>query len=112
VLLSAYGSVICGGSGGYNKCGWHIAGGIPWTTTVEAMEKLNGRPFVFNGCCFDEGGLVRSWEGGSLDKLPLPRLAVFCDGEKPDRLSGDSVRVRSDDPAIRRLACTVEVVDF
>ena len=34
VLLSAYGSVICGGSGGYNKCGWHIAGGIPWTTTV------------------------------------------------------------------------------
>jgi hypothetical protein len=115
VLLRRDGNQICGGIDGYKACEWHIAGGIPLTTTVEAMERLNGRPFLFNGCCCDVGGIVRSWEGGRLDKRlhrRLPVLAVYCEGQQPERLSGDSVRIRSDDPDIRRQKCTVNVIDF
>jgi hypothetical protein len=79
------------------------------------MERLNGRPFLFNGCCCDVGGIIRSWEGGRMVRLlgAVPAVfAVSCEGDQPERLSGDSVTVRSDDPDIRRQKCAVNVVDF
>lgn len=111
VLLRRDGNLICGGIDGYKTCEWHIAGGIPLTTTVGALEKLNGRPFVFNGCCFDLGGIITSWEDGRMAKLLGARFAVSCEGDQPARLFGE-VSVRSDDPDIRKLTCTVEVISF
>jgi hypothetical protein len=115
VLLRRDGDLICDGYN-YRECRWHIAGGIPLTTTVEALEKLNGRPFVFNGCCFDLGGVITSWEGGQLAKLQRAleraRFAVGCEGDQPKRLIGDGASLRSDDPDILRLKCTVHLVNF
>jgi hypothetical protein len=111
VLLRRDGNQICGGTDGYKTCEWHIAGGIPLSTTVEALEKLNGRPFVFNGCCFDLGGIIISWEGGRMARLLKARFAVGCGHDQPARLIGE-VSVRSDDPDIRRLKCTVVAIDF
>jgi hypothetical protein len=115
VLLRRDWTRICGGTGGYQTCEWHFAGGIPLTTTVEAMERLNGRPFLFIGCCCDVGGIIRFWEGGRMERLLRPGPAVFavsCEGIQPERLSGDSVTVRSDDPDIRRQKCKVDAIGF
>jgi len=115
VLLRRDWNQICGGIDGYKACEWHIAGGIPLTTTVEAMERLNGRTFLFNGCCCDVGGIIRFWEGGRMERLLRPGPAVFavsCEGIQPERLSGDSVTVRSDDPDIRRQKCKVDAIGF
>ena len=115
VILSTEQDSICGGPGRadpYKGCKWHIAGGIPLTSAVEAMEEFNGRPFLFNGCCFDGGGIVDSWEGGRMPGRPHPLFAVSCEGEQPERLTGDGKMVRSDDPDIRRQKCTVSVVIF
>ena len=111
VLLGRDGNMVCGGIDGYPTCRWHVAAGIPLVTTVEALEKLNGRPFVFNGCCFDLGGIITSWEGGRLTWLAGARFVVACEGDQPQRLTGE-VSLRSDDPDIRKLKCHVEAVDF
>ena len=112
VLLRRDGHLVCGGVGQYKTCRWRIAGSVPLKTTVRELERLNGRPFVFNGCCFDLGGIVTSWEGGKLESLLRARFAVSCEGSQPARLTGDGTQVRSDDPDIRKQKCTVEVVNF
>jgi hypothetical protein len=123
VLLRRDGNLVCGtahplgasgeyvGANGYRGCQWHIAGGIPLSAPVATLERLNGRPFVFNGCCFDLGGLVTSWEGGKLSASPAVRIAVGCPGVQPQRLMGEKV-IRSDDPDIRRQKCLAEVINF
>ena len=96
---------ICGGFDPYKTCKWRIAGGIPLTSTVETFEKLNGRPFIFN---FD--GPI-SWEGDRIGRFTRMRFVVVCHGDQPQRLAGE-VRLRSDDPDIRKLKCNVTAIDF
>jgi hypothetical protein len=113
VVLRRDGTLICHILPDRNKCRWHIAGGIPFTSTVEALEKRNGRPFVFNGFAWDLGGIITSWEGGRLKNiLKGMRLWVDCGREYPDRMDGDGVSLRSDDRDIRKLKCTTGVITF
>jgi hypothetical protein len=96
----------------YKTCRWHFANQVPLIATVAAWEKLNGQPFVFNGFGWDFGGFVRSWEDGRIEKLlPGVRLAADCELPYPERMVGD-VSIRSDDPEIGKLKCTVDVLDF
>jgi hypothetical protein len=81
--------------------------------TLAGAQKLNGRPFEFNGFGFDLGGNIRSWEGGRMPNLlSRARLAVGCEGDYPTRMDGDGVVLRSDDPDFRKLKCTVSVLSF
>lgn len=116
VLLQRDGNKICGGTDSYHQgfknCAWHIAGGIPLTATLDGWQRLNGRPFVFNGCCFDLGGIIISWEGGRMVKaLHGARVVVGCAIQPPLSMVGD-VSLRSDDPEMRKLKCTADVTDF
>jgi hypothetical protein len=113
VVLNREETLICQSFVDDKKCRWHISGGIPFTSTLEELEKRNGRPFVFNGFGWDLGGFITSWVGGKLEKLLQGvRLFVDCKGPYPDRMNGDGVRLRSDDPDIRRLQCTTQVINF
>jgi hypothetical protein len=94
-------------------CRWRLAGDIPRKMTLAEAQKLNGRPFEFNGFDFDLGGNVTSWQGGRMTGLlGKARLAVTCEGGYPRRMVGDGVKLRSDDPGFRALECTVSVISF
>ena len=91
----------------------------PWTdqehgvhigTTLEELENLNGRPFIFAGFEWDYGGAVTDWRGGQLQGLHL-RLQPSPDQyeQLPQRFSGDQP-VRSDDPAARDLGIRVNEI--
>ena len=38
------------------------------------------------------------------------RIVVSCPGKLPERLYGDGVFLRSDDPVIRKLGCSADVM--
>ena len=48
---------------------WVVAPGVSLGTTLAALERLNGRPFLLFGFGWDYSGTVNSWDGGRLDSL-------------------------------------------
>ena len=49
---------------------WSAPKGVKLGMTLAALEKLNGKPFAMDGFKGENGGLVTSWNGGALEKLP------------------------------------------
>ena len=49
---------------------WAAPKGVKLGMTIAALEKLNGKPFPMNGFKGDNGGGVKSWNGGALEKMP------------------------------------------
>jgi hypothetical protein len=97
-----------GGVEGYKRL-WHLPKPFALVMTLGQLQELNGGPFLFNGFAWDFGGLVTSWEGGKLEKR-WPRAGshyVECKGNYPDRMTGDGHPVRSDDPDLQKLLCSV-----
>jgi hypothetical protein len=47
-------------------CKWHTKEGVSLGTSLEQLEKLNGRPFEFTPWGSDVGGNIVSWQGGRL----------------------------------------------
>jgi hypothetical protein len=45
---------------------WQTAEGISLGTTLQELERLNGRPFTLAGFGWDYGGVVIDWAGGAL----------------------------------------------
>ncbi len=45
---------------------WKSRTGVHLGMSIENLEKLNGRPFVFSGFGWDYGGGVMRWENGTL----------------------------------------------
>ena len=104
-------TTICGGPDGYSKCRWRMTGGLELHMTLAKLEQLNGGPFVFNGFGFDLGGIVTSWEGGKVQRTnPGLRIVVSCPGEIPQKMNGDGASLRSDDPEIRKMSCSADVM--
>jgi len=48
---------------------WHTVEGITLGTTLEELEKLNGRSFGLMGFEWDYSGVITSWESGNLEQL-------------------------------------------
>jgi hypothetical protein len=109
VVTSEAGTTICGGFDGYSRCQWRVPEPFALIMTVKQVQNLNGRPFLFNGFGWDYGGVITSWDGGKLEKdWPGAKPPfVSCKGEYPDRMSGDGHTVRSDDPDLAKLNCSV-----
>jgi len=95
-----------------DPCRWHIPG-VPRRMTLAQAQKLNGRAFEFNGFEFDLGGIVTSWSGGRVPGiLGKARFSVTCESGYPDRMRGDGVMLKSDDPGFASLKCTVSAISF
>jgi hypothetical protein len=63
------------------QCRWRTASGIGMRTTLQELEKLNGRAFKMVGWGSDVGGNVVSFEAGKLDQelMSSGRLLVTLD---------------------------------
>jgi hypothetical protein len=57
---------------------WQAASGISLGTSLQDLERLNGRPFTLAGFGWDYAGVVTSWNGGSLDSA-LAGVKLYLD---------------------------------
>jgi hypothetical protein len=57
---------------------WQVGRGISLGTSLQDLERLNGRPFTLAGFGWDYAGVVTSWNGGSLDSA-LAGIKLYLD---------------------------------
>jgi len=89
---------------------WTVAG-ISIGASLATVQKANGKPFVVSGFGWDYGGFVVDFKNGALGRM-LPggcsiTLRFGKDGNTPKALSGDGVKVASDNPALLKWAPVV-----
>ncbi len=85
---------------------WKTQEGITVGTTLEALEKINGKPFKFYGFGWDYGGLVTNWNGGKLNSYLLVAL-IPQNFDKLDATLQGEVELSSDDPKVRELQAKI-----
>ncbi len=94
----------------YGKDGqtdWSTPNGITIGTTLEEMQRLNGKPFELYGFGWDYGGYVSDWKGGKLAGRGLSiRFEPGAGGEAAMELVGD-VTLSSDNPALKSVKASV-----
>jgi hypothetical protein len=82
-----------------NTSDWITPTGITLGTSLQSVERLNGRPFHLAGFGFDGSGYITNWAGGRLGPSPRaacdlhggvdPRLRTPADHRRERMLSGD-----------------------
>ena len=95
---------------------WSVAQGITLGTTLEELEKLNGRPFTLAGFGWDYAGVITDWRGGRLAtplgccvKLYVVPPASAQSDPAYSSVLGDK-DYSSDLAAMRRLKPTVQTI--
>jgi hypothetical protein len=48
---------------------WMLGPGISLGTSLQDLERLNGRPFTLAGFGWDYAGVITDWKGGALDSV-------------------------------------------
>lgn len=84
---------------------WKTKHGVSLGTSLQELEKLNGRAFTMFGLGWDFGGAVTDWKGGALDGLML-RLGeteeLSLSEKEAEAVYGDQ-EVSSDLPLMQRI---------
>jgi hypothetical protein len=57
---------------------WQAGPGVSLGTSLEELERLNGRPFTLAGFGWDYGGVIVDWGGGTLDSS-LAGVKLYLD---------------------------------
>jgi hypothetical protein len=57
---------------------WQMPRGISLGTSLQELERLNGRPFTLAGFGWDYAGVVTDWRGGALDTA-LAGIKLYLD---------------------------------
>jgi hypothetical protein len=57
---------------------WQISPGVSLGTTLQALERLNGRAFTLAGFGWDYAGVITDWKGGALDST-LAGIKLYLD---------------------------------
>ena len=94
---------------------WHTADGVTLGTTVDQLQKLNSKPFEFNGFGWDYGGQVINWHGGAMARdsaiaIRLDALHLF--DNKPYRSVMGDKKVSSANRLARELRPYVGEIDI
>ncbi|GLH75834.1 hypothetical protein SSBR45G_07420 [Bradyrhizobium sp. SSBR45G] len=89
---------------------WSVAG-VTIGASLAAVQKANGKPFVVSGFGWDYGGFVTDFKNGALGRM-LPggcslTVRFGRDGNVPKALSGDGVKVASDNASLLKFAPVV-----
>ena len=85
---------------------WRTVQGVTVGTSLEELERINGRPFSLYGFGWDYSGLANDWKGGQLNSYLIIALEP-ADWEKAGpEVSGDRT-FSSDDPKVRALGAKV-----
>jgi len=90
----------------HDSTDWRTLQGVTVGTTLEELEKINGRPFKLYGFGWDYGGLVNDWNGGKLDNDLIIALEPEDWEKAGPEVSGDRT-FSSDDPEVRALNARV-----
>jgi hypothetical protein len=61
-----------------NRSQWQASRGISLGTTLQELERLNGRSFTLAGFGWDYAGVVTDWQGGTLDSA-LAGIKLYLD---------------------------------
>ncbi|WP_315759196.1 MULTISPECIES: hypothetical protein [unclassified Bradyrhizobium] len=89
---------------------WSVAG-ITIGASLAAVQKANGKPFVVSGFGWDYGGFVTDFKNGTLGRILPGGCSITVrfgkDKDPPRALSGDGVKVSSDNPALVKFAPVV-----
>jgi hypothetical protein len=85
---------------------WHTLEGVTLGTTVDELQRLNSKPFEFNGFGWDYGGQVVNWHGGMMARdsaiaIRLDALHLF--DNKPYRSVMGDKKVSSSNRLAREL---------
>lgn len=90
---------------------WLAPGGIAMGTPVDAVEKLNGKPFMVYGYSWDMWGWVADWKGGAMTKIEkdagCSRLSIRFQVEKASSAISGEGPYASDLKAFRTSKPTV-----
>lgn len=93
---------------------WTIAG-VTLGASLADVQKVNGKPFIVSGFEWDYGGYA-DWKGGALAKPMAGGCNVIVrfgkDASAPKSLSGDGVKVASDNAALVKFAPVVTEIGF
>jgi hypothetical protein len=57
---------------------WTVGPGISLGTSLQELERINGRPFTLAGFGWDYGGVITEWGGGPLDRA-LAGVKLYLD---------------------------------
>jgi hypothetical protein len=57
---------------------WQVPRGISLGTSLQELERLNGRPFTLAGFGWDYAGVITDWRGGALDTA-LAGIKLYLD---------------------------------
>jgi hypothetical protein len=57
---------------------WQVGPGISLGSSLEELERLNGRPFTLAGFGWDYAGVITDWKGGALDSA-LAGVKLYLD---------------------------------
>lgn len=57
---------------------WQMPHGISLGTTLQELERLNGRPFTLAGFGWDYAGVITDWKNGALDSA-LAGMKLYLD---------------------------------
>lgn len=85
---------------------WKTKEGIKIGTTIEELNKINGKPFIFSGFGWDYAGTVTSWENGELGKYKGFGITIGMKKEGPMKYLGDK-GISSDDPDLNNYGALV-----
>jgi len=61
-----------------SKSRWQFGPGISLGTSLQDLERMNGRPFTLAGFGWDYAGVVTDWKGGALDST-LAGVKLYLD---------------------------------
>lgn len=85
---------------------WKTEAGITIGSSLEELEKVNGKPFTLYGFEWDYGGLVTSWNKGNFDQYFVVALVPQDFNALKENVLGE-VQLSSDEPSVRALKAKV-----
>ena len=93
---------------------WTGPEGIHVGSTLDYIEKVNGKPFTISGFGWDYGGYAADFKGGRLDRLSGGcSISLRFDSDSlPEGVSGDGVMVDSNDPRLKDAKARVVEMSF
>jgi len=69
---------------------WSGPQGLKMGSPIEAVQRINGKPFTLYGFDWDYGGSTESWNGGALGNLPGG--CIFSPIFEPDDTTSDEIQ--------------------
>jgi hypothetical protein len=99
---------------GERALAWTGPEGIHVGSTLDYIEKVNGKPFTISGFGWDYGGYAVDFKGGRLERLSGGcAISLRFDSDiLPEGVSGDGVEVQSNDPRLKEAKPKVVEMSF